>query len=170
MERRDQVLAVFLDALGIGSDDLATFDGRKRLQKAIYLVEQAPFNRDFGFRYNLYIRGPYCSELADAGYRLLADQKGWVEARAQLRLSEDCAADLASIRSAFGEKQGGRLDHELLELAATAHFLFHHTFGYIENTTDRRTAVAAWVNENKPGLKGILEEAVGKLVALAMIA
>lgn len=167
MDARDKALALFVDALGL-QDQLSEFEGRRRFQKAIYLLQQAPFERDFGFHYNLYIRGPYCPALAEAGYRLLQHVQDWQQAREHLELKEDCARQIDTLRGAFSLPDGA-LDGDLLELAATIHFLLHHTFSYAWKRDWAVSRTRGWVGENKPQLVGRFDEAMERLRSLQML-
>ena len=61
-------LAGFIKALeNIGFNfDVNRFNHRLKLQKYVYLARR--YGIDLGYRYNLYIRGPYSPELADDYY------------------------------------------------------------------------------------------------------
>ena len=169
MDRRDEVLALLLDELGIGVAELQTFRGRRCLQKAVYLVQHPPLNRDFGFRYNLYIRGPYSPELADAGYRIVAEQEGSKQVRRQVKLKEDFASQLRDLRRHFAGVQGASLDADLMEVAATLHFLWTHTFNGIAPAAARMDRVRTWIAQNKAELLGRVHEALQKVCALGML-
>jgi len=168
MDTRDEVLAMFLDALGIVATDLRSFDGRKRMQKAIYLLQQGPFKRDFGFRYNLYIKGPYSPALANAGYTLLQNPGQWEQVRQHMTLKDDCKRDIEKVRAEFAQPSGS-LDHEMLELAATAHFLMHDTFGYLSDPRQREDKARQWLETNKPALSAEFDQALSRLRHLEMV-
>jgi len=68
---RIEKLAGFVKALedeGIFEFNVNRFDNRLKLQKYVYLARK--FGFDLGYRYNLYIHGPYSPELANDYYRL----------------------------------------------------------------------------------------------------
>jgi len=168
MDKQEQVLALFLDALEIGRGDLSTFDGRKSFQKAVYLLQQPPFKRDFGFRYNLYIKGPYSPSLANAGYRLLQNPDQWEQVRQQMTLRADCKRDIEAVRSEFARPDGS-LDHEMLELAATLHFLLQDTFGYVSDPRQREDEARRWLEQNKPTLAPHFDQAMSRLRRLQVV-
>jgi len=168
MDARDEALALFADGLGIGPDHLNSFAGRKTFQKAIYLLQEDPFKWDMGFRYNLYIRGPYSPQLADAGYRLLDDHEGRKALLACKQLVNKAQQDVDSLSEGFAG-DSGELDGDLLELAATHHFLIHQTYRYVSNPNEKRRKSEEWIGEHKPDLAGKLREAVDKLKRLGMI-
>ena len=168
MDRRDKVLALFVDALGLVEGDLRTFEGRIKFQKAIYLLQQPPFERDFGFQHNLYIKGPYSPALAAAGYRLLDQREAWQAASTQLQLVDDCAQDIERLRHAFRQQPNG-LDGDLLELAATIHFLVKDTFRHLPAGQARIDAARMWIEASKHDLVGRFDEAAGRLRDLEML-
>jgi len=168
MDRRDQALALFVDALGIEADELQKFDGRKTFQKAIYLLQEAPFCLDLGFRYNLYIRGPYSPQLADAGYRLLDDPRSRQAVLDSKRLVASSQRAIDQLRDHF-TGHDRHLDGELLELVATYHFLTHQTYRYVDDPDEKRTKSEQWIAEHKQDLIARLPEAVARLKRLGMI-
>ena len=58
----------FLESSGIFEFDVEDFESRLRLQKYVYLAKI--FGFDLGYLFNLYIYGPYSSELANDYYSL----------------------------------------------------------------------------------------------------
>jgi hypothetical protein len=76
MNRRQIALKLVASELGIGAD-MASFEGRLILQKAIHLAQQAGV--PLGYHYSRYLRGPYSRELtADAFASLGSDiPDGW---------------------------------------------------------------------------------------------
>ncbi|MBE9565165.1 MAG: hypothetical protein IMF16_00240 [Proteobacteria bacterium] len=168
MDTRDEALGLFTDGLGIGSEQLSCFEGRKAFQKAIYLLQEEPFSWDMGFRYNLYIRGPYSPQLAEAGYRLLDNPREWEAVRDSQELVGRGQRDVRTLRRKFAD-DSGELDGDLLELAATYHFLRHRTFRYVDDPSKKHKKSRAWIREHKPDLVARLTEAVRKLRRLEMI-
>ena len=168
MDARDQALALFVDALGIDEDDLRRFDGRKTFQKAMYLLQEEPFCLDLGFRYNLYIRGPYSPQLADAGYRLLGNPPARQAVLDSKQLVSTSRQAIDRLRGEF-TGQDGHLDGDLLELAATHHFLTHQTYRYVDDPDQKRENSKQWIAEHKPELMSKLVEAVSRLGRLGMI-
>lgn len=70
-EERIKKVAAFANALeksNIHKFDLDNFISRLRMQKYVYLA--GFFGLNFGYVYNLYLRGPYSSDLAEDYYRL----------------------------------------------------------------------------------------------------
>lgn len=48
---------------------------RIKFQKKIYAAQHSGFS--FGYNYNLYVHGPYCSSLADDGYEIARDLESY---------------------------------------------------------------------------------------------
>lgn len=111
-----------IEALGgllkrIGNyDKMSTFEGRLRLQKTVYLMEQA-FNLNLGYGFSWYIRGPYSPLLAGRGF--------------ELRQAYD-NLPIASFKDSAAENRfqeflkflGDRKDNaDWLEIIASIHFL-----------------------------------------------
>ena len=52
----------------VGNFDMSEFEGRLTFQKTVQLLQS--FGIDMGYRYNWYLRGPYCPDLTRAGFEL----------------------------------------------------------------------------------------------------
>ena len=52
----------------IDNFDMGNFSGRLRFQKTVHLLQS--FGIDLGYRYNWYLRGPYCPDLTKDGFEL----------------------------------------------------------------------------------------------------
>jgi len=165
MGNREKAVYLVLKALGVGVDRLRGFDGRRMLQKAIYLLQDGPHRWDFGFHYNLYLRGPYSPSLADTGYQLLENFAAEEPKLAALSLKDECIWDIGRIRAAFESRQG-ELDPDLLEVAATIRFLCGHTYSYLPAEADRVEHARDWIRKNKPLIADHLETALSKLKEL----
>lgn len=68
MDQTRILLKLILDEVELGDIKLETFQDRLCLQKKIYLVQVAGL--DLGYRYNWYLRGPYCPVLTKNAYLL----------------------------------------------------------------------------------------------------
>lgn len=163
MDARAEMVALVLDELELPKERLRDFNGRRALQKAMYLLQEGRRRWDFGFPYNLYIRGPYSPELARVGYGLLESEPP----PTGIALVEGCKKDIAQLRECFG-KARGKLDADLLELAATMHFLYRYSFAHQERA-QRLDKAKRWLERKKPKLLGRLGDAVAKLQSLGML-
>jgi hypothetical protein len=168
MDGGEQGAALVLQALGLDVDHLNVFENRKILQKAMYLLQECPSRWGFGFSFNLYIRGPYSPDLADAGYRLLRDRYLWASAITSATLTEGCIADVETMRRLFSTG-AGQLDADLLELAATLHFLVQYTFAYESSVPTRVESARQWIVQRKFHLASRFGEARAKLAQLGML-
>lgn len=74
----------FLESNNIFKFDVENFESRLRLQKYVYLVKI--FGFDLGYIFNLYIYGPYSSELAKDYYSLKNKQSEDLEDEIKERL------------------------------------------------------------------------------------
>ena len=54
----------------IGPFNMDLFSHRLILQKKIFLLQQLGLKSDYSFK--IYLRGPYCSQLATDGYKIKA--------------------------------------------------------------------------------------------------
>lgn len=72
--RQKLLLRLYAVAHELGCDFnafLTDQDERIKFQKKIYAAQRSGFS--FGYSYNLYVHGPYCSSLADDGYEIARD-------------------------------------------------------------------------------------------------
>ena len=65
------LLKLIMDEIGLGKLELDTFSKRLNLQKRIYLLQLTGL--DLRYRYNWYLRGPYCPSLTQDAF-LLRDE------------------------------------------------------------------------------------------------
>src|ERR1700680_4200455 len=120
MEPRLTVLALLLDALGVGAD-IETVDDRKRVQKAVYVAQRSGV--DLGYRYSWYKRGPYSRALTRDYYEL-ADSIEIGEHTNGDKLRPASLAKLRKLRPLFAAPQEtGLAQADWLELVALVGFL-----------------------------------------------
>ena len=163
---RTELVWLFAHELGVEFDDLDRFDGRKKFQKLLYLLQSHPFKKDFGFRYNLYVRGPYSPDLAASGYRVLEDRPHFEQVCRNYSLRDEPLHTIRRLRDAF--QSGGQWDPDFLELCATVHYLYHKTYSYLSQP-DRWDRVRAKTQELKPRLATKFSEAVDALARAGMV-
>jgi len=165
MERRDQFLVLVCDATGLDRERLGDLEGRVLFQKVVYLAQELGY--DVSFRYSLYLRGPYCSELADSGYRLLSDELGWTDVSRRMELQDHIKEQLGELARVFGDRDG-QLSAGLLELTATVHFLVSHAFSG-ETLPVALSKAHEWVQKNKADLVWRFPEAKANLETLHLL-
>lgn len=99
----------------IGNYDMKTFSGRVIFQKTGYLLQAFGFH--LGYRFNWYIRGPYCPNLATDGYELVEKY----EKIPEVYFAEpEAEALFRRYLSFLGDRKN---DVHWLELLASIHFL-----------------------------------------------
>jgi uncharacterized protein YwgA len=113
-------VGLFAGRMGV-SLDMDSFEDRLNVQKSFYLLQA--FNADLGFGYNWYIRGPYCSELADAAF----DIKRHNLAFDGYTLNQNAEKIIDECRRWIENNQPCSMgDIEWKELLASLHFIVHH--------------------------------------------
>ena len=119
MDRRQIGLKLAMGQLGLRVH-VATFEDRLILQKTVYLAQAAGIHLGYFFRW--YLRGPYCSSVADDGFCIATelaqnvdDSKGWT-------LDEASSRKLEGIRD-FVTGSNRAVLSKKLEPLASVHFL-----------------------------------------------
>lgn len=111
------LLKVVLEELEVALNTGSMSD-RKLMQKAIYLAQRA--GADLGYRFGWYIKGPYCSSLADIYYRLEKNPNPTPE----LVLSESSKDLLRSVKTLLAIPEGVDLGQsDWAELVASVDYL-----------------------------------------------
>jgi uncharacterized protein YwgA len=117
MDKRQIAIKLTTGILGL-SFDIDSFPKRLILQKAIYLAQTVGVN--FGYHYRWYLKGPYCSHLADdcftAACQTADEYKGWT-------LDKASVSTLEKIKPIFSERKNIEKLAKDLELLASVHFL-----------------------------------------------
>jgi hypothetical protein len=157
---------LFAQGLGVAFSDLGHFDGRKKFQKLIYLLQQPPFGKDLGYRYNLYIHGPYSPDLAADGYAVAENRVRFRQLVRRYHLKPQAQAVLDDLKARF--LKGDEWDASFLELCATLHFLYSCTYVYVPVTTRLHFARAA-AKRMKPHLAERIPECVQALKSAKML-
>ncbi len=160
-ERSRPIVAWIIRVAGIRSKDIESdLATRVKIQKLVFLMSH--FIQELkGFRFNLYIYGPYSPDLAEVYYELARNGDNAIEALASkykpLKEIENILYNLS------------RLDNEILELMATAYdiYLSHRNIKLIDLDEDflvRRTKIV------KPWASTItIRNAIRKLKELHII-
>lgn len=145
------LLKLVLDKIGIGDLEIDTFGARKVLQKKIYLLQLTGI--DLGYRYNWYLKGPYCPALADDTFALREEIK-YDEEFNKYELSTDTKGkfDTLTKLELLPEDSQTRED-EWLELVASLHYLKHIAYWSRKDNPDFNEVYQKLVN-SKPHFKG----------------
>jgi uncharacterized protein YwgA len=126
------ILALILNRLDIDFSTIENdIDVRKKIQKSIYILQLEKFDFNLGYRYNLYLAGPYSPELSDDYYKLAADSTMYSQIVQSLNFQDFAERKITEFKNTF------RGNYELLECFSTLHFLITNTFSYIDDSTHR---------------------------------
>ena len=121
MKKAQINLKLFLDALGISSE-ISTLEDRKRVQKAVYIGQEAGV--DLGYSYGWYLLGPYSPELTQDYFTLNDDLINGDEDYKRYKLVEPLLGKLDDIKSLMEVPQKVNLPQEdWLELVASIVYL-----------------------------------------------
>lgn len=121
MERRSIALKLLLDAVSIPSQ-IRTVEDRKRVQKAVYLVQQ--IGLDLGYQYGWYVMGPYSAALTRDYYELAASLEDGEEDFATVELRGPVRERIDQVKPLMKVPADCSLDQpSWLELIASVHYL-----------------------------------------------
>lgn len=126
----DKEIAVMLcaDQMGV-SMDMSDFSERLFLQKNFYLMQL--FGVDLGFRFNWYLRGPYCPALTKVAFEIKEDQSFCSNSV----LKEHVAKRIQQFREwATSSRPSGVQEIDWLELLASLHYLRHIAYLKVRKT------------------------------------
>ena len=123
MKKAQINLKLFLDALGISSE-ISTLEDRKRVQKAVYIGQEAGV--DLGYSYGWYLLGPYSPELTQDYFTLNDDLLTEDEEYTSYMLVESLSNKLNGLKSLMDVPQKVNLPQEdWLELVASIVYLMN---------------------------------------------
>jgi len=118
MDEKLTALKLVLNELNV-PPTIDTVDDRKRLQKAIYLVQTAGV--DLGYRYGWYLMGPYSPGLTRDYYEL---DEATDEQVTRLELKPAVKKKISDLRGLLSSPSDFPLaDEDWLELLSSVHFL-----------------------------------------------
>jgi uncharacterized protein YwgA len=121
MEERCVALKLLLDELAVPSH-IETVADRKRVQKAVYLVQQTGL--DLGYQYSWYLMGPYSSALTRDYYDLAASFEEGEEDFPTVELRGAVLERLQRVKPLMTVPESCPLDQSSwLELIASVHYL-----------------------------------------------
>jgi len=123
MTSRKILLSILLDEFG--GLRLDGFDDRLTLQKRIYLLQL--FGVDLRYRYNWYVRGPYCPTLTEDAFELARTGGDIQELCAAYELTHEAKERLQQYKTFETAITSTDLPR-FLELAASIHYLRHIGF------------------------------------------
>jgi uncharacterized protein YwgA len=137
MNRARILLKLVLEEAGLHSPELTTFGDRLRLQKLIYIVQMGGL--DLGYRYNWYLRGPYCPGLTRDAFLLREEIAAGENAYGDYELSKEAQEMLCAAKAIWSPDDGsGSPSNEWLELLASLHYLKNVAYWPGNNVTKER--------------------------------
>ena len=101
--------------------DINKFQGRKILQKTVYILREMGMN--FRYSYNWYIHGPYSPQLADDAYEIETNKKYYDDEIAGYRYKSKAKEKITRFEVLF---EGRAKDDEWMELVSSLLFLKEH--------------------------------------------
>jgi len=135
------LLKLVLDRIGFENIEISTFTKRKILQKKIYLLQLTGI--DLGYRYNWYLRGPYCPAVANDTFILREEVKYDKEFdKYEFNSETKSKFDTLDILVSLPDEQE-TIEHEWLELLASLHYLKH---------------IAYWSGKDNPGFEEVFKK------------
>ena len=127
-ERNLQLLATF-HAIGLDID-VQTFENRLLIQKSVYFLEQ--FDADLGYTFGMYIRGPYSPTLARDAYTLQELDYSPDEIKA-VHINSNVRSKMRAFMDSIDKLVDNKKNRQYwLELLASLHFLFKHSYPRIK--------------------------------------
>lgn len=106
-----------------------SFKKRIEVQKLVYLLQI--YGVDLGYRYNWYIRGPYCSELSDDAYDICHNSDLYEKYCKRAQISTEAVAVINDFKVWLGDVHeliDGICKDSWLELLASLHFITHNVY------------------------------------------
>jgi uncharacterized protein YwgA len=135
------LLKLVLDKIGFGNlEQMDNFTQRKILQKKIYLLQLTGL--DLGYRYNWYLKGPYCPALTDATFALREEAK-YDQEFDKYKLNSKTKGSFGKLEEIIALPSTPQTEEsEWLELLASLHYLKH---------------IAYWSGKDNPGFEEVFE-------------
>jgi uncharacterized protein YwgA len=141
------LLKLVLDGIGLGELSLDTFSKRLNLQKKVYLLQLTGL--DLGYRYNWYLRGPYCPSLTQDTFTLKEELAWGEEDYEQYELRDGAVQKLRMAEEIWKAPCETSVESEnWVELLASLHYLKH--IAYWPGNNVSRDAVFGKLKEAKP--------------------
>ena len=141
------LLKLVLDKIGLGELSVDTFSKRLRLQKKVYLLQVTGL--ELGYRYNWYLRGPYCPALTRDAFTLKEELASGEQDYEDYELRKDALQTLRTAEEAWEVPRDISVEPEIwVELLASLHYLKHIAYWPERNVTTE--AVFTKLEEAKP--------------------
>ncbi len=145
------ILALILNRINITDFASIYFDIkiRKKIQKAIYILQLPKFNFNLGYRYNLYLAGPYSPGLSDDYYLIAGDKDKYAQLAQSLIFNKPYEDKIQDFNRIFDK------NYERMECFSTLHFLITHSYAYIEDEKTRMAEAKKHLFRIKPSYSDI---------------
>lgn len=122
---------------------MCNFSIRMELQKKIYLIQELG-GLNLGFNYGWYLRGPYCSSVADAGFYIARNKCDYIKSEQSLK--PKVQAKVSHLIKACDKACTGDLTKiSWYELLASVHYIMK----YLKNEQKSKTEVVDELIEKK---------------------
>lgn len=155
------ILGYVLKSIPNSDFGMKTFEGRLRLQKIIYMVEA--FGVYLGYDFSWYLRGPYCTRLARAGFELEQimdcipnDATAQFMRKEAKEKFDRCVAFIRSVMDGPG-------DLDRIEIAASIHLLAKNASLSKEEIFERVVSKMSKHDSKRIQLEGLCGEMWDKL-------
>jgi uncharacterized protein YwgA len=137
MNRGRILLKLVLDEAGARELSLDTFADRLSLQKRVYFIQLSGI--DFGYRYNWYLRGPYCPALTRDAFLLKDEVEAEEEDYTDYELTDGAIEKIRTAQRIWDLPDGIEVSSEdWLESLASLHYLKHIAYWPGNNVTKDR--------------------------------
>jgi len=128
------LLKLVLDKIGLGELPVDTFSKRLKLQKEVYLLQVAGL--ELGYRYNWYLRGPYCPALTRDAFTLKEELASGEEDYEDYELRQDALLRLRKAEEIWEVPGDVSVEPKIwVELLASLHYLKHVAYWPGSNVT-----------------------------------
>jgi len=163
------LLKLILDEILLGDLELDTFPKRLNLQKRIYLLQVAGL--DLRYRYNWYLRGPYCPSLTQEAFLLRDEIDSDEEDYEKHELTNIAKKKIEKAKVIWESPSGVSVEPGMwVELLASLHYLKH--IAYWPGNDVNRDKIFQKLIEAKPQFTGqsqLIEKAWYRLDEIGLI-
>lgn len=169
MDQGRILLKLLLDEVDLGDLKLDGFSDRLCIQKKVYLSQI--IGLDLGYRYNWYLRGPYCPSLTESVF-LLEEEINNKECDEEYCLAETAKTLISKAKELWALPKDISADDEpkWVELLASVHYL--KTIAYWPKKDVTKEDVVQKLIETKPrftGQKDLIEKAWERLSRFSLL-
>jgi len=151
MDQGRILLKLLLDEVDLGDLKLDSFRDRLCIQKKIYWVQITGL--DLGYRYNWYLRGPYCPSLTENVFLLKEEIENDEHDYEEYCLAETAKQLIVKVKELWARPENVSANEpEWVELLASMHYL--KTIAYWPGKDVTKEQVVQKLIETKPHFRG----------------